>query len=151
MTHIVNRPAGVTAIPLGPVVAPACLLPFGSKVAAGFPSPAADHEEEAIDLAGHLVRNPAATFLMRASGTSMTGLGIHDGDLLVVDRSIKPITGMVVVASLNDELTVKRFRRRAGRVWLEPANPDFPPLEVTEQAELVIWGVVRHAIHNLMR
>lgn len=121
---------------------------FGSKVPAGFPSPADDHQDDALDLNEHLVRHPAATFFVRAQGDSMVGAGIHSGDLLVVDRSLEPKSGAVVVAVVNGELTVKRLRVEGGRVWLLPENPAYPPLEVVGDMELVICGVVAHSVRS---
>jgi DNA polymerase V len=128
---------------------PALSLPlFSSLVPAGFPSPADDHLEDGLDLNAHLVQHPAATFLVRVQGESMTGAGIHHGDMLVVDRSLEPKPGDVVVAVVNGELTVKRLRAEAGRIWLAPENPAYPLLEIREGMELVIWGVVAHAEHS---
>lgn len=135
-----------------PVTCLPCALPYiEPPVSAGFPSPAADYEEQELDLGELLVRNKAATFLMRAKGVSMLEAGILDGDLLVVDRSVRPVSGSIVVATLNGEHTVKFLRRRAGRVYLEAANPEYPAIEVTEDEDLVIFGVVMHAIHSLVR
>lgn len=122
---------------------------FASRVPAGFPSPADDHQEDALDLNEHLVRHPAATFFVRVQGDSMTGAGIHHGDLLVVDRSLEPKSGAVVVAVVNGELTVKRLRVDAGGVWLLPENPAYPPLEIRDGLDLTIWGVVAHVVHSL--
>ena len=100
---------------------------YACGVSAGFPLPADDYAEGALDLNSHLVRQPAATFFARARGDSMIGAGIHDGDLLVVDRSLTAEDGKVVVVSINGELTVKRMRREKGITWLVPENPDYPP------------------------
>ncbi len=124
-------------------------LPFYvSRIAAGFPSPADDHLEGAIDLNEQLVRHPAATYFVRVEGDSMTGAGIRHGDFLVVDRSLEPKSGSIVVAVVNGELTVKRLRVRGKRIWLMPENPDYRPIEIGEGADLVIWGVVAHAIRS---
>lgn len=122
---------------------------FGAKVAAGFPSPADDYMEGALDLNEHLVRNPAATFFVRVTGESMRDAGIFPNDLLVVDRSLEPKNGSVVIAVLNGELTVKRIWKRNGQVELRAANPDFPPIRLAGEMELDIWGVVKYAIHQL--
>jgi len=129
--------------------APRTLPLFLSPVAAGFPSPADDYMDRALDLNEHLVAHPAATFFVRASGDSMRGAGIHDGDTLVVDRALDPKDGDVVIAALDGELTVKRIRRRAGRVELLPENPDYPPIEVGPEASFELWGVVTYVIHKL--
>ncbi|MFN4278023.1 MAG: LexA family protein [Ferrovibrio sp.] len=115
------------------------------SIPAGFPSPAADHEEERIDLATLLVRQPAATSPMRVSGDSMIKYRIYDGDVVLVDWSLRPADGKIVVASIDGEVTLKRFSRRAGRIWLETGNHNYPPIEVREDAELVIFGVVTSA------
>jgi DNA polymerase V len=122
---------------------------YASRVPAGFPSPADDHQEDALDLNEHLVRHPAATFFVRAKGNSMVGAGIHDGDLLVVDRALEPKSGAIVVAVINAELTVKRLKIEDSRVWLAPENPDYQSLEICDGLDLVIWGVVTNSIHSL--
>lgn len=132
-------------------VTPISIPLIAAYVPAGFPSPAADYEECAIDLAELLIEHEAATFLMKASGDSMRDAGILDKDLLVVDRAAKPENGSIVVASLNGEYTVKRLRIAGRRMFLEAANPDFPSIEISEDADLVIFGVVRHAIHSFGR
>ena len=119
-------------------------------VPAGFPSPASDYEARELDLVEHLIRNRAATYLMRAVGHSMQEAGIFDGDLLIVDRSVTPRSGSIVVAAINGELTVKRLKRERGAVWLEAANADYPPIYLRGEAELRVWGVVLHAIHTLV-
>lgn len=121
---------------------------YSSKVPAGLPSPADDHLDDLLDLNEHLVRHPGDTFFVRVQGDSMIGAGIHDGDLLVIDRSIEPKTGTIVVAVVNGELTVKRLRSEGGRIWLMPENPAFQPLEIREGVDLVIWGVVVHAVRS---
>ena len=121
---------------------------YASRVPAGFPSPADDLIEDTIDLNEHLVRHPAATFFVTVRGDSMTGAGIHDGDMLVIDRSLEPKSGAIVVAVVNGELTVKRLKAEGGRVWLMPENPAYPPLEMGEGMDLVIWGVVAHSVRS---
>lgn len=112
------------------------------KVSAGFPSPAADHEERRLDINEYLVRNPISTFFFPVQGDSMEGGQIFDGDVLVVDRSVKASHGSVVVAFVDGERLVKRLWNRGGRVALVAENPAYPPLEIREGSELVIWGVV---------
>ena len=119
-----------------------------ASVQAGFPSPAEDHVERSLDLNEHLIRNPAATFFVTVRGESMRDAGIASGDLLVVDRSVRAADRRVVVAMLDGDFTVKRFRQQAGRVWLEAANDAFPPVELGEDRDLVIWGVVTYVIHQ---
>jgi DNA polymerase V len=119
-----------------------------AKVEAGFPSPADDHLERSLDLNEHLVKNPAATFFVRVKGDSMRDAGISNGDILVVDRSVSPEDGQVVVAMLDGDFTVKRLRKRNGRVFLVAENNAYPPIEVGEDQELVVWGVVTFVIHQ---
>ena len=120
-----------------------------TPVEAGFPSPAEDYLDRRLDLHQHLVRNEAATFFLRAHGESMLGAGIHDGDLLIVDRSIEPAHRKVVIAALDGELTVKRLLHREGRVFLAPENPQFEPIDITESEFVHIWGVVSYVVHKL--
>ncbi|MDR1685819.1 MAG: translesion error-prone DNA polymerase V autoproteolytic subunit [Desulfovibrio sp.] len=122
---------------------------FLSPAQAGFPSPADDYVDRKLDLHEHLVRNSASTFFLRASGDSMTQAGIRDGDLLVADRSLRPVNGCVVIASVGGELTIKYFVQRSGRALLVPANRAYPELDVTEREDALIWGVVTHAVHKL--
>ncbi|HSG99177.1 MAG TPA: translesion error-prone DNA polymerase V autoproteolytic subunit [candidate division Zixibacteria bacterium] len=122
---------------------------MSAAVAAGFPSPADDYAEGSLDLNQLLVKRPAATFFVRVSGDSMIEAGIHDRDLLVVDRSLEPADGAVVIAVVNGELTVKRLRRRGARLLLLPANPRYRPLELDPEGDNQLWGVVTHAIHEL--
>ena len=121
----------------------------GERVAAGFPSPADDYVEVGIDLNEQLIRHPTSTFFLRVSGDSMTGAGIQDGDLLVVDRSLDPRPGRVVVAVLDGGFTLKRLTRHQGRLRLEAANPDYPALELHRCGDVQIWGVAIHVIHPL--
>ena len=135
---------------LFPEAAPGVYLPlFLSRVAAGFPSPAEDYLEGRLDLNKHLIRRPAATFLVRVTGDSMIGDGIHEGDLLVVDRSMKACSGKVVVAVVDGDLLVKRLLEVDGRPTLVSSNPDFPPIKFSGDSQLEIWGIVTHVIHYL--
>lgn len=132
------------------ITSPSHKLPlFASKVAAGFPSPADDHLDGQLDLNEHLIRHPAATFFVRAQGDSMLGAGIHNGDLLVVDRSLEPRNGSIVIAVVNGELTVKRLKLESGQVCLMPENPAYPPIAIADGQDLTIWGVVAHVVHAL--
>lgn len=103
---------------------------------------------EPIDGRGDRV-SPAATFFVKVTGHSMTGASIHDGDLLIVDRSIEAVDGKIVIAAVNGELTVKRLALTSGEVWLMPENPAFSPLQLKEGLDCVIWGVVTRVIHSL--
>jgi len=119
---------------------------FSATVAAGFPSPADDHIEKSLDLNEHLIPRPAATFLARASGNSMVNEGIHDGSILVVDRSIVPKQGSIVIAALNGELTCKIIDPR--RRLLLSAHPDYPPIQITQEMDTIIEGVVTWSIRK---
>lgn len=121
---------------------------YSSTVRAGFPSPADDHIESWLDLNEYLIKNPAATFFVRASGDSMLGAGIRSGDLLIVDRSLEASQGKIVIAALDGELTVKRISFAGGRVQLLPENNKYPPIDITDEQDLVIWGVVTQVIHQ---
>ncbi len=123
---------------------------YSSFVKAGFPSPADDYIETHLDLNEHLIKHPAATFLVRTSGDSMIGIGIHSGDILVVDRSLEAAHGRIVIAALNGELTVKRLYRQNGEIKLLAENPDYPPINIAESFDLVIWGVVTNVIHSVL-
>lgn len=122
---------------------------FTGKVAAGFPSPADDYIEKTLDLNELLVKKPAATFFARAQGESMLGAGIHPNDILVVDRSIDPAPGHIVICALNGELTVKRLARENEQWKLKAENSAYPDIPIYEELELVIWGVVTNVIHPL--
>lgn len=119
------------------------------RVSAGFPSPAEDYLEGKLDLNKLLIRKPAATFFVRVAGDSMIQCGIHSGDLLVVDRSLEPLDGRVVIAVLNGELTVKRLGISKKGVYLRAENPLYPLIEVTEAMQFEIWGVVTTVLHSL--
>ena len=121
---------------------------YSSKVPAGFPSPADDHIEEHLDL-NDLIKHPAATFLVRVSGHSMKDAGILENDILIVDRSITPAHGKVVIAALDGQLTVKRLQKKDGKLFLMPANTEFTPIEVTAENDIHIWGVVTKVIHDM--
>ncbi|WP_142849754.1 LexA family transcriptional regulator [Telmatospirillum sp. J64-1] len=139
-------PAGL----IGPALPGAAVeLALYSSVPAGFPSPAEDYVEGALDVHALLVRRPAATFFCRAQGPSMRDAGIHDGDLLVVDRSLEPLSGDIVVATIEGGLTVKRLRKTRGGWVLEPANPDFPSIPINPDAGITVWGVVTFSITGL--
>jgi len=127
---------------------------IGGRVEAGFPSPADDFIERSLDLNEQLIQNPIATFFVRARGHSMDGAGIHEGDLLVVDRSVTPAHGSVVVAVVDGGLTVKRLTKHGERASLlpEPGNADhgtYSPIEIGPDTDARIWGVVTWSIHRL--
>ena len=138
--------------PVAPLAdaAPLLLALLGRTVPAGFPSPADDYLEGEIDLARLLVERPAASLVMRVSGHSMSGAGILDGDLLVVDRSLAARPGHVVVATLDGEMTIKRLRRlRDGRMALKAEHPDYPERIICEEAPAEVWGVVVGVVRKL--
>ena len=127
---------------------------YSDRVSAGFPSPASDHKEKKIDLNEELIRHPDSTYLLRAQGNSMEGAGIYDGDLMIVDRSITPTDGAIVIAVVHGDLTVKRLKitddRYYGKVRVLAAeHPDYPDIPVQDDGCL-IWGVVRHSVRDLV-
>lgn len=121
---------------------------YGSPVPAGFPSPASDYIECNLDLNQYLIEHPAATYFVRAVGDSMKDSGIFEGDILIVDRSLPAANNNVVVASIDNELTVKRFRKDQKRIYLVPSNPVYPVFEIKEGMDVCIWGVVTYVIHK---
>ena len=123
---------------------------FTEQVAAGFPSPADDYLEGNLDLNKYLIQHPVATYFVRVTGDSMIGAGIHSGDILIVDRSLEPSNRRVVIAIVNGELTVKRLIRKNGKVILMPENERFQPIEIKDETDLEVWGVVTSVIHGLM-
>jgi len=143
------RALGASVFVPNPHSIPRSLPLFTGKVAAGFPSPADDYVEKNLDLNDLLVQKPAATFFVRAQGESMLGAGIHPNDILVVDRSIDPVAGKVVICTINGELTVKRLEREHDRWKLKAENPAFPDIPLTDDLELVVWGVVTNVIHSI--
>ena len=118
-------------------------------MSAGFPSPADDYVEKKLDLNEHLVRNRQATFFLRVSGDSMVAAGIHNGDLLIVDRSLTASHRKIVVAVVDGELLVKRLLRTDGKVYLAAENPSYEQIEVTAEMAFQIWGVVTNVIHEV--
>lgn len=123
---------------------------MGTTVIAGFPSPAEQYIESPLDLNELLVKKPAATFFVRAAGDSMTGAGIQSGDILVVDRSLEAIDGSIVIASIDNEFTVKFLRKDETGVRLEAANRRYKPLIFDGEMELKIFGVVTSVIHQFV-
>ncbi len=122
---------------------------FACAVQAGFPSPADDYMEGKIDLNKHLIRHPTATFFLRATGHSMIKAGIHPGDILVVDRSLEPRHGKIVIAALDGQLTVKRLHKSTKGTFLMPENDEFKPIKIEEGNDVVIWGVVTTVLHEV--
>jgi DNA polymerase V len=122
---------------------------YQCSVAAGFPSPAEGEVERKLDLNELLVLHPQATFFVRVSGSSMIKAGIHHNDILVVDRSLEPSHGKVVIAVVNGELTVKRLYRKGKKIELVAENEGYPPIVIGDAMDLHIWGVVTNVIHPL--
>lgn len=139
----------VPAVPLGPHVSsePIRLPLLLTRVPAGFPSPADDYVDQLLDL-NELVRADIGTYYFRAEGESMTGIGIFPGDVLVVKRGLDPRSGDIVIAALDGEFTLKRYVRRGRQAWLVPENDTFASIEIHPGHELVIYGVVTHAVHT---
>ena len=121
---------------------------YASYISAGFPSPADDYLEDQIDLSKYLIQNPISTYMMRVKGDSMKDANIHDGDILVIDKALKPENGLPIICFLNGEFTVKTFKRIKEKAFLMPANPAYKPIEVTEEMNLGIWGVVVWILHK---
>jgi len=122
---------------------------FDTGISAGFPSPADDFKEQRLSLDDELVKNKEATFYARVSGQSMIGAGLDDNDLLVIDRSLEPENNKIAVCFLDGEFTVKRLRVSKGEVWLQPENPDYPIIKITENNNFVIWGIVTNVIKKV--
>lgn len=121
-----------------------------SHVPAGFPSPAEDYIAGQLDLNELLIKRPSTTFFVRVSGESMKNAGIQHQDLLVVDRSIEPSNGKIVIAAIDGQLTLKRLKiTRQGKIYLLPENEEFSPIEVKSENEVYIWGVVTSVIHSV--
>lgn len=120
---------------------------FGSYVPAGFPAPASDYKEETLDLNELCVQHPTATYYVRASGDSMQDAGIHNQDVLVVDRSLHAVDGNIVVAALNGDFTVKVLRT-SPELYLEPRNQDYDDIEISDNDDFDIFGVVTFVIHS---
>ena len=122
---------------------------YKSEIKAGFPSPASDYIESTLDLNKFLIKHPAATFFVRVEGDSMIDAAIHSGDILIVDRALEPATNNVVIAVVDGELTVKRICKSGDKLFLAADNKSYRPIEMTEEMNAEIWGVVTHVIHAL--
>lgn len=125
-------------------------IPFiPDGVSAGFPSPAADFMENNIDLNKELSENPLATFYIKVKGNSMMDAGIHDKDVLVVDRSLEPQNNKIAVCFIDGEFTVKRIILEKDCLYLMPENSNYTPIKVTEENQLIIWGIVTYVIKKM--
>lgn len=122
---------------------------FDTGISAGFPSPANDFKEQRLSLDKELIKNKEATFFARVSGQSMINAGLDDNDLLVIDRSLNPEHNKIAVCFLDGEFTVKRLKVEGTSVWLQPENPDYEPILVTEENHFVIWGIVTNVIKKV--
>ncbi len=119
------------------------------KFATGFPSPADDYADIGIDLNKELIHHPTSTFFLRANGTALTMSGIHDGDLLIVDRSIDPKPGQIVVTAIDGLFAIKRLTHYLGVLRLETDDPEQTPIEINKDKEFYIWGIAIYSIHSL--
>ncbi len=117
-------------------------------VSAGFPSPADDYIEKQLDLNEHIIKHPSSTFFVRVEGDSMKDANISSGDILVIDRSIEPSNGKIVVAIINGEFTVKRLLKTPAGIYLQPENPKYPSFLVPSESDFQVWGVVTYVIHR---
>lgn len=118
-------------------------------ISAGFPSPAEDFKEERLSLDRELIKNKEATFFARVSGQSMIGAGLDDNDLLVIDRSLEPTNNKIAVCFLDGEFTVKRLKVDKDEVWLQPENPNYPIIKITNDNDFIIWGIVTNVIKKV--
>ncbi|MBM2816811.1 MAG: mutasis and repair, UmuD protein [Ignavibacteria bacterium] len=123
---------------------------FLESVSAGFPSPADDYLERRLDLNEFLIRNPSATFFVRVTGDSMNNAGIYSQDILIVDRSLQAKDGNIVIAVINGELTVKRLHFVKKKIYLLPENNKYKPIEITQEMNFEVWGVVTTVIHSVI-
>ncbi len=127
-------------------------LPYADGgIKAGFPSPAQDYMESAIDLNKELIKHPASTFYGRVKGDSMIDANVHDGDILVIDKSLEPQNGDMAVCFIDGEFTIKYIKLEKDVIWLEPANENYDPIKVTIENDFLIWGIVTYCIQNKRR
>ena len=120
-----------------------------SGISAGFPSPAGDFKQERISLDRELIKNKEATFFARVNGQSMIDAGLDDNDLLVIDRSLEPVNNKIAVCLIDGEFTVKRLKVEKGKIWLQPENSNYKSIEITEENEFIIWGIVTNVIKKV--
>jgi len=124
---------------------------FANRISCGFPSPADDYVEGLLNLNEKLIPRPSSTFLIKAEGDSMNGVGIYEGDLLIVDKSITAAHNQIVVAIINSEFTIKRLVFRFPKTFLQPENPKYKPIEITPEMDFHVWGVVTFTIHGFLK
>jgi len=120
-----------------------------SRIKAGFPSPADDYLDGKLDLNEHLIKHPASTFFVKVKGDSMVGAGINSGDILIVDRSLEPKDKRIVVAVVNGDFTVKRISKKGDKLSLIAENQKYLPIEIKDNMDFEVWGVVIHVIHSV--
>lgn len=125
-----------------------CNIKIEGFVTAGFPSPAADYVEKELNFKELFIRNESSTFFVRVEGSSMINSNIYDGDILVVDKSLRPYDNSVLVCFIDGEFTVKRVSKIEGELFLIPDNPIFKPIKIDENSDFRLWGVVTFAIHR---
>lgn len=123
---------------------------FSTNVQAGFPSQADDHIERTLDLNELIIKHPAATFFVRVEGRSMENAGIFPGDILVVDRSLTPLSENIVIAIIDSEFTVKKILFKEGQIYLLPQNPSYSPIKIEEGMDFQVFGVVTYVIHKAL-
>jgi len=119
-----------------------------SDISAGFPSPADDYFDKTLDLNEYLIKNPASSFLLRVKGDSMVDAGIFEGDIVIVDKALEASNGKIVIAIVDGEFTIKRIMEKKGKLFLKAENPNYKAIEVTEEMDVKIWGVVCYTIHK---
>ena len=122
---------------------------YQPNVPAGFPSPAENFMDLDLSLQDYLVQNPSATFCVRVTGDSMKNAGISSGDVMIVDRALEPKNNTIVLAVLDGEFTVKRIQKKGDDLFLNPENKDFKAIQITEEMNFQVWGVVTHIIHKV--
>lgn len=149
MKKIVPEAARVIDIIIPSTISRKPLPLFLESVSAGFPSPADDYMDKALDLNEYLIQNPSATFFVRVTGESMIDAGIHSGDLLIVDRALQPKDGSIVIAVIDGDLLVKRMSFRKNKIYLIPENREFAPVEIKPEMNFEVWGVVTTVIHSV--
>ncbi|MDP2176170.1 MAG: translesion error-prone DNA polymerase V autoproteolytic subunit [Bacteroidota bacterium] len=124
-------------------------LPFSGPVSAGFPSPAEEYTELSLDLNQSLIKNPSSTFYARVKGHSMIDAGIKEGDILIIDKSLEPGNGKKAVCYIDGEFTLKTIKKEKNKLWLMPANETYQPIEIKEENDFTIWGIVTYVIHKM--
>lgn len=149
MKKIIPEVAKVTEIIMPSMNSRKPLPLFLESVSAGFPSPADDYMDKTLDLNEYLIINPSATFFVRVRGESMIDAGIHNGDLLIVDRALSPKDGSIVIAVIDGELLVKRMSFKKNKVFLILENREYMPVEIKPEMNFEVWGVVTTVIHSV--